>query len=201
MIDMKKLLYFMSLALVMLFAGCSEGTDFDIDYTPIAPIGGQYQVKIVCGYDATKTDAEYWASNPTDLTVIKNYSDKYYVFLSNTSDYDSDKAWIRVGLYSSNHSATVNGVSVRYCINSKININMSDYTFSGTNVENLAGNVASSSVTATVDGYCGHNTYTTASGTVTDEITLTYSRSDCPGYHFKAHGFKYTGWSDDNVDE
>lgn len=30
----------------MLFSACSEGTDYDIDYTPLAPIGGQYALNI-----------------------------------------------------------------------------------------------------------------------------------------------------------
>ncbi len=64
---MKKILYFLSFVFVALFTACSEGDDFDIDYTPIAPIGGQYRINVERGYDASKTDAEYWASNPRML--------------------------------------------------------------------------------------------------------------------------------------
>ena len=56
---MKKILYFLSFVFVALFTACSEGDDFDIDYTPIAPIGGQYRINVERGYDASKTDAEY----------------------------------------------------------------------------------------------------------------------------------------------
>jgi len=66
---MKKILYFLSFVFVALFTACSEGDDFDIDYTPIAPIGGQYRINVERGYDASKTDAEYWASNPTDAIL------------------------------------------------------------------------------------------------------------------------------------
>ena len=50
----------------------------------------------------------------------------------------------------------------------------------------------------TYDGSLTFNTYTTVSGTVTDEISFTYSRSDQPGYHYRVTGFKYTGWTEDN---
>lgn len=192
---MKRLLYFMSLVLVALFSACTEGTDFDIEYTPIAPIGGQYKITLVKGYDPNKTDAEYWASNPsteevdtiakTDGSVNKTV---LYAFLSNTTDYDKDKAWIRVGTYA---------MKSAHALNAKVSINMSDYTFGGDQVDDFIGNSATSTDNATVSGQCGHNTYTTVSGTVTDEISFTYSRSDQPGWHYKAHGFKYTGWAED----
>lgn len=52
---MKKILYFLSFVFVALFTACSEGDDFDIDYTPIAPIGGEYRINVERGYDASKT--------------------------------------------------------------------------------------------------------------------------------------------------
>ncbi len=192
---MKKILYFLSFVLLAAFTGCSEGTDFDIDYTPIAPIGGQYKVNVYCGYDSLKTDAEYWASNPAKVDTIFKTDGKgsttgiLYTFLSNTTDYDKDKAWIRVGSYSS---------KAAYAINAKVSIDMSTYTFSGNGVDDFIGNSATATDKVTISGKCGHNTYTTASGTVTDEISFTYSRSDQPGYHYKVTGFKYTGWSEDS---
>ena len=50
---MKKIFFLLALV-VMMFSACSEGTDFDIDYTPIAPIGGQYALNIEKGYDPSK---------------------------------------------------------------------------------------------------------------------------------------------------
>lgn len=191
---MKKILYFLSFVLLAAFTACSEGTDFDIEYTPIAPVGGQYKVNVYRGYDASKTDAEFWASNPAQVDTIIKTDGKgstlgiLYAFLSNTTDYDKDKAWIRVGNYSS---------KAAYAINAKVSIDMSTYTFGGEGVDDFIGNSATATDKVTVSGQCGHNTYTTASGTVTDEISFTYSRSDQPGYHYKVTGFKYTGWSED----
>ena len=193
---MKKIFLLMSL-IVMLFSACSEGTDFDIDYTPIAPIGGQYVLNIERGYDPSKTDAEYWASNPTNVEKLYNTEGTLpnekdgtvvYAYLSNTTDYDKDKAWIRVGSYSS---------TADWAINAKVAIDMNSYTFGGDNVEDFIGNSATATDKVIVSGKCGHNTYTTVSGTITDEITFTYSRSDQPGWHYKATGFKYTGWGED----
>ncbi len=130
---MKKILYFLSFVFVALFTACSEGDDFDIDYTPIAPVGGEYTINIEKGYDPSKTDAEYWDSNPSDVEEICNVSDGVFGFLSNTTDYDKDKAWIRIGNYST---------ATEWAINAKVSINMSDYIFSGTDVDNFIGNSA-----------------------------------------------------------
>ena len=129
---MKKIFFLLALV-VMMFSACSEGTDFDIDYTPIAPIGGQYALNIEKGYDPSKTDAEYWDSNPSDVEEICKVSDGVFGFLSNTTDYDKDKAWIRIGNYST---------ATEWAINAKVSINMSDYIFSGTDVDNFIGNSA-----------------------------------------------------------
>ena len=114
---MKKIFFLLALV-VMMFSACSEGTDFDIDYTPIAPIGGQYALNIEKGYDPSKTDAEYWDSNPSDVEEICKVSDGVFGFLSNTTDYDKDKAWIRIGNYST---------ATEWAINAKVSINMNDY--------------------------------------------------------------------------
>lgn len=187
---MKKFIYLFSmLAVALSFGGCKEGTDFDIEYTPIAPIGGQYDIIIFEGYDENKTDAEFWATaTADDYKQLNDYGD-IYAYLSNTTDYDKDKAWLRVGGRTGKAS---------YNINAKINIDMSTYKFGGQGVDDFVGNSATPVDQATVDGFCTHNQYKTeASGTVTDYIEFTYSRTGAPGYHYKAVGFKYTGWTED----
>lgn len=189
---MKKISYLLGMfAVALILSACNEGTDYDIDYTPIAPIGGQYDVIVYYGIDESVTDDQFWAShdiNSPDVTQLNEYGD-LYAYLSNTTDYDKDKAWIRVGSYSGKGF---------YCVNTKININMSDYTFGGTNVDDFIGNSATAVDKATVSGFCKKNGITTeASGTTTDYIEFTYSRTGSPGYHFKAIGFKYTGWDED----
>lgn len=191
---MKKVSYlFGMLVAALTFCACNEGTDYDIDYTPIAPIGGQYDIIIYQGEDDTMTDEQFWAThdiNSDDVEQLNDYGD-IYAYLSNTTDYDKDKAWIRVGNYVG---------SKEYNINAKISINMSDYTFGGTDVDDFIGNSATPVDRATVKGFCKHNGIKTeASGTTTDYIEFTYSRSGAPGLHFKAVGFKYTGWDEDEM--
>ncbi len=191
---MKKILYFLSFVLLAAFSACTEGTNFDINYTPIAPIGGQYRVNIERGYDPTLTDEQYWKVKADSATFFYKtdgtgfYKGVVYAYLTNTTDYDTDKAWLRVGSYISTDP---------YAINVKVPINMNDYTFGGVGLDDYIGNSAEVTDKVTISGYCGHNTYKTASGTVTDQITVIYSRSDEPGYHYRVTGFKYTGWSED----
>ncbi len=176
--------YILGMILAWTMSACTEGTDFDIEYTPIAPIGGQYVVTITCGYDETKTDAEFWA-HPTGVEEVG----QIYAFLSNTTNFDADKAWIRVGNY--------NGKAGHH-INAKISIDMTTYKFHGEAVDNFVGNSATAVDKVTVDGYCTHNQYTAPSGAITDYICFTYSRTESPGYHYKAEGWKYTGWEEDD---
>ena len=68
---MKKFIYLFSmLAVALSFGGCKEGTDFDIEYTPIAPIGGQYDVIIYEGYDENKTDITSYTTDVHGVTPI-----------------------------------------------------------------------------------------------------------------------------------
>ena len=189
---MKKLSYFLGLFVAVLaFTACNEGTDFDIDYTPIAPIGGQYEIIIYQGEDASMTDEQFWAThniNSEDVEQLNEFGE-IYACLSNTTDYDSDKAWIRVGGTASKSA---------HNINAKISINMSDYTFGGTDVDDFVGNSATPVDKATVKGFCKRNGYTTEkSKTTTDYIEFIYSRTGAPGMHYKAIGFKYTYWGED----
>lgn len=189
---MKKLSYLLGMFVAaLMLTACNEGTDYDIDYTPIAPIGGQYDVIVYYGQDATVTDEQFWAThdiNSADVTQLNSYG-QLYAYLSNTTDYDKDKAWIRVGGYTGKSA---------YNINAKVSINMGDFTFGGTDVDDFIGNSATPVDKATVSGFCKHNGIVTeGSGTTTDYIEFTYSRTGAPGYHFKAIGFKYTGWDED----
>ena len=65
----------------------------------------------------------------------------WIAFLANTSDYDKDKCWIRIGAYNSTN--TPGDASKSYFINGKISCSVPELSFSGADVMNLAGNVAS----------------------------------------------------------
>jgi len=76
---MKKLRYiYMLLSCLWILTACnSEDLSYDIEYTPIHPLGGQYTVSV-----------------SRNGAVVAEHVD---CFLANTSDYDTDKCWIRIG--------------------------------------------------------------------------------------------------------
>ena len=154
--------------------------DYDIEYTAIAPMGGQYRIMSL--------------TDETGEELKTKISSSYrYVWISNTVLDESDKCWVRIGSYSASSSNF-------YAINGKVNCNVTNrqnMTFSGSNVENLAGNVVSSDKTFTIEGVVVEDGAKCPSTEVTDAITLTFTRSDFPGKTYKVTGWKYTGWPED----
>lgn len=170
---MKQIKYILGI-FIALFALASCDTysdDFDIEYTAIHPLGGMYKVNI------------------TDEAGTAVGSE--YCYLANTADNSTTQCWIRIG----NYNAKITEV---WAINGKINCNVGELTFSGSNVENLAGNVVSSTETFTVsDGQVTLQGITAPSGTVCDKVSFTFTNSRFPGKTFKAEGYRYTGWPED----
>ncbi|MDR0977321.1 MAG: hypothetical protein LBL78_06180, partial [Prevotellaceae bacterium] len=114
-----------------------------------------------------------------------------FCYIANTSDYDTNKCWVRIGAY--NLAATN-----PWAINGKIDCNVPALTFQGSNIENLAGNVASSAETFTLtDGKVVLGGVTTPSGATADAISFTFTNSRFPGRTFRAEGYRYTGWGED----
>ncbi len=169
----------MWVVLALLVVSCSN-EKYTIEYTPIAPMGGQYRIISITDETGTELKSEISSSDR-------------YVFLSNTTTYDSDKCWVRIGRYSyaANNFASING-KVSCDVSNKQNM-----TFSGTNVENLGGNVASSSETFSVEGVVVENGVKCPSTEVTESITMTFTNSRFPGKTYKVTGWKYTGWPED----
>jgi len=161
--------FILFLVAALTFTACnSEDNDYDIEYTAIHPLGGQYVVTIT--RDGEKV---------TDT----------YCYLANTSANDADKCWVRIGSYNTSRT---------YCINGKISCDVKSLTFSGSDIENLAGNVASSTETFTLtNGKLELNGITTPSGTVTDKISFTYTTTKDPGATYTVSGYRYTGWPED----
>lgn len=171
---MKQINYILGIFIALLaLASCDTySDDFDIDYTAIHPLGGMYKVHI--------TDEAG--------TVIDNTQ---YCYLANTTDNSTTECWIRIGDYNAK-------ITNAWAINGKINCNVPELTFSGSNVENLAGNVVSSTETFSVsDGQMKLQGATAPSGTVADQISFTFTNSRFPGKTYKVEGYRYTGWGED----
>lgn len=165
-----KYVFLMLLASLSLVACNSEDLDYDIDYTAIHPLGGQYVVTV--------------SKNGTEV-------DATYCTVANTVSNDIDKCWVRVG------SVTAAGI---YNINGKMSCDVKSLSFSGSNIENLAGNVVSSTETFTLtDGKVELKAVTTPSGTVADKISFTYTTSKDPGVTYSVTGWRYTGWPEDDI--
>lgn len=160
-------------------ASCSID-DYDVEHTAIFPMGGQYRIISLTDESGEQLEG-------------KISSSVRYVYLTNTTNNDSDKCWIRIGNYNTSSKYF-------YGINGKLSCDLSNkanMTFSGTNVENLAGNVVSSSNTFTVNGVVVEQGVTCPSGEITESITLTYTHSLFPGKTYTITGWKYTGWPED----
>ena len=180
---MKKFRYiYMLLSCLWILTACnSEDLSYDIEYTPIHPLGGQYTVSV-----------------SRNGAVVAEHVD---CFLANTSDYDKDKCWIRIGAYNSTN--TPGDASKSYFINGKISCSVPELSFSGADVMNLAGNVASSEETvydhipsfdpATIDPEAAY----VPSGTIADKISFTYTTTVDPGATYTVEGYRYTGWTED----
>ncbi len=166
-----KNIFFILLA-VIAFSACETYGDYDIDYTPIHPLGGQYRIHVL---------------NQAGDTLLRDYC-----YIANTTDYATDKCWIRIGNYNANPEN-------EWAINGKISCDISSLTFSGSSIENLAGNVPSSTETFSVsDGMVVLDGMTTEiSKTTTDKISFSFTNSRYPGQIFKADGYRYTGWGGD----
>lgn len=169
---MRHVKYILFLFLLLLgFLSCETYGDYEIEYSSIHPLSGRYRVNIV---------------DETGALVISTYGD-----IANTSDESTTQCWLRIGAY--NTSATL-----AYSINGKINCDLNTLTFSGANIENLAGNVIISTETFSVtNGNLTLNGVTTQSGTVTDAISFTFTNSRFPGKTYSVEGYRYTGWNED----
>lgn len=157
---------------VLALASCDTySEDFDIEYTPIHPVGGMYRISV------------------TDEAGANVYSE--YCYIANTADNASNQCWFRIGNYNAKPTEP-------WAINGKISCDVPALSFSGANIENLAGNVASSTETFTVaDGKVEMQAATAPSGTKADKISFTFTNSRFPGKTYKAEGYRYTGWGED----
>ncbi|MCD7916736.1 MAG: hypothetical protein LUG96_16690 [Tannerellaceae bacterium] len=156
---------------ILLLTGCDTHREYEIAYTPIAPLGGQYRIYI---YDQAGNE------------MVKDYC-----YIANTSDYDTDLCWLRIGEYNANPEEA-------WAIYGKISCDVNKLLFYGADIENLAGNLISSDETFTLtNGQLILAGFMAPSNTITDKISFTFINSRFPGEIYTAEGYRYTGWSGD----
>ncbi|MEG1005587.1 MAG: lipid-binding protein [Bacteroides sp.] len=157
------------LATLSLVSCNSEDRDYDIEYTAIHPLGGQYVVSIM----------------KNGVKLIDSYCT-----LSNTTNNDADKCWIRIGSYTT---------AAAYAINGKIACDVPNLMFRATDIENLAGNVVTSTHKFTItNAKVELKGIKAPSGTIADKISFTYTTTKDPGVVYTVEGWRYTGWPEDD---
>ncbi len=169
---MKQLKYILYI-LVTVFGctACETYGDYDIEYSSIHPLGGMYSVTI---------------TDEAGTSLGKNYA-----YLANTTDNSKTQCWLRIGSYAQSPTAA-------FGINGKINCDLNGLSFAGTDIENLAGNVVTSTTTFSVaNGKLVLNGATPPSGGKSDAISFTFTNSLFPGKTYTVTGYRYTGWSGD----
>lgn len=165
-----KYLFIAMLAIVNLASCNSEDNDYDIEYTAIHPLGGQYAVTIY--------------KDKTEVT-------KTYCYVANTVDNDADLCWVRLGSYTT---------ATNWAINGKLKCDVKSLSFSGDQIENLSGNVPSSAQSfSIVNGKVELKSITAPSGTVTDKISFSYTTTKDPGVTYTVEGYRFTWWEDDSL--
>lgn len=163
--------------LLQFSVSCETYKDYEIEYTPIYPLCGEWMVKF--------TDTSVTPNVTGSLVVLSTY---------NTADNSTNQMWIRC---INNNLTGVVPVTGRFT--GKINCDVSGKSFNGENVINT--NITTSPVpsftvsagSVVIDGY------DTATGGKADKISFTMTDTRKPGKVYTVSGFRRTRWLDDEV--
>ena len=155
--------------LVILFAlatlsSCETYGDYEIEYTAIYPLCGEWVVNV------TGEDGAVLAEGLTCSTY-------------NTTDDATDKMWVKLG-------AAANDWGVR----GKVNCDVASKSFDGNGIPNLlhAADGVNSTVTFNITGKVVLDGYTPQANTKADAIEFTLTQST--GKTVTVKGFRKTGW-------
>lgn len=161
-------------------AGCETYKDYEIEYSPIYPLSGEWLVRF------------------NDTSVSPATSGLFVMSTFNTADNSKTQMWIRV----TSTSATAGNVAYTGRFDGKIDCDVAGKTFSGSNISNTYYTTAAVPTTQTftiTGGTIETDGYDTATGGKSDKITFTMTDSRKPGRTFTVTGFRRTRWSDDEV--
>lgn len=170
-----KIFYLIGIVLAI-STSCETYKDYDIDYSPIYPLSGEWLVRF------------------TEPSVTPSTSGLFVLSTFNTADNATDKMWIRV----TSTSATAANVAYTGRFDGKINCNVTALTFSGENVVNTYFTTGTVQFTIT-SGSIVKDGYDTATGGKSDKITFTITDTRKPGKTITVNGFRRTRWLDDEV--
>ena len=158
-------------------SGCETYKDYEIEYSCIYPLSGEWLIKFI------------------DTSVTPNDTSGYVVLSTyNTSDNSKNQMWIR----SINNNVTgLLPVTGRFT--GKINCDIIAKNFSGENVVNTYVTTTPAPSFTITDGIIVLEGYDTATGGKSDKITFTMTDIRKTGKVYKVIGFRRTRWLDDEV--
>ena len=166
-------------ALIVLASGCETYNDMDVDHTAIYPMDGEWIVNYI--------NTSVTPNDTSDFVVLSTYG---------TVDNSSTQMWIR----SINHELT-GAVPPMASFTGKINVNVTDKTFEGSNVNNtriIPNSTATPPVLAQsftiTNGSVVLGGYTTLTGGKADKISFTMTDTRKAGVVYSVVGFRRTFW-------
>lgn len=174
-----KYLLFLTFALVA-FASCDTYGDYDQEFAPTYPLGGQYYVKVL---DENNQEIPMHQMKSGEVTYNVYGT---YMYLYNTAANDKDKIWIKLP----SDDLFDGGIL------GKISCDVNSLTFSGTagNME-ADGNTAVGEFTVT-SGVMTEKSVTTPTNGKADGIELKYTLN---GKTYTVTGFRWTAWDEDET--
>lgn len=152
---------------------CETYKDYEIEYTSIYPMCGEWLVRF--------TDTSITPNITSELIVLSTF---------NTADNSSTQMWIRAEVGSASYIGRFDG---------KINCNLTSKSFSGENVSNTYYTTTPLHTFTVTDGLIVIDGYDTATGGKSDKISFTMTDTRKAGKVYSVTGFRRTLWSDDEV--
>jgi hypothetical protein len=162
------------LSFILVFAaGCETYKDYDIEYSPVYPLCGEWMVRF------------------TDTSVTPNVTSSLISMTTfNTADNNTTQMWIRATSTSSTYMGRFDG---------KINCNVEGKSFNGDNIPNTYYITAPGPLFTITEGLVVIDGYDTATGHKADKITFKMTDTRKAGKTYTVTGFRRTRWWDDEV--
>ncbi|MDR3328731.1 MAG: hypothetical protein LBS63_01305 [Prevotellaceae bacterium] len=157
--------------------GCENYSETEIEYSPIFPLSGEWRIRV--------TDAD------VDTLVTKTM----YTFATyNTADNVATQMWIRTT------SSMAGGVGALGAVRGKVSCDVAGLSFSGADVENLAGTAALANTSFSIsEGKVTRDALTMPSQAKADKISFKLTSMHKPGKTYLLEGYRRTMWPEDET--
>lgn len=156
-------------------ASCETYKDYEIDYSPVYPLSGEWLVRF--------TDTSVTPNTTSGIIVLSTF---------NTADNSTTQMWIRATSTSTNASYVGR-------FTGKINCNVAGKSFSGDNAANTFYTVAPIPTFTITEGIVVKDGYDTATKGKSDKITFKMTDTRKNGKVYSVSGFRRTRWLEDEV--